>query len=177
MSFLARGALRSKKRFAGGVLDPAHFVELIYRRPRTEGGMLQLQEAHMINDFQKISRSYDAITLALHAVECVSKVSQEGDVNNDALFKLLGNMLKAVEIREDFHFLRTQFHLKFLWQQGVLTLEPWMKTYLALPLLQMPEKHRNQEQAQAEQGEWVEFRVAEYLASAEASGFEFRSRL
>ena len=32
LSFIARGALKSKKRFGGGVLEPTHFVSFTYKQ-------------------------------------------------------------------------------------------------------------------------------------------------
>ena len=165
VSFIARGALKSKKRFAGGVLEPTHHVELVYRAPKAEDGLAIIEEARLLNDFPKKSRHYDAISLALHSVDCVSRVSFEGDVGNQALYRLLGNMLKAIEIREDLEILKTQFHLKLLWQQGVLTIEPWMKPYLARPLLESMPLIPDDENLHR-QSEYADAQVREYLLSA-----------
>lgn len=126
LSFLARGALKSKKRFGGGVLDPLHFVQFTYRQASGAGKMNTLNEATLLNDFKKIRQDYDHLELALHVLDCVSRVSQEGDRSSEALFNLLGNTLKAVESCQDVSLLKMHFYLKFLMQQGVLNPEPWM---------------------------------------------------
>lgn len=129
LSFLARGALKSKKRFGGGILEPSHFVSFSYRRS-SQAQLHTLQEATLINDFAALKRSYDHLEFALYALECVAKVSQEGDRDSSFLFNLLGNTLKAVEICEDLLVMKTHFYLKFLFQQGVINAEPWMAPFL-----------------------------------------------
>ncbi|MGZ3746887.1 MAG: DNA repair protein RecO [Pseudobdellovibrionaceae bacterium] len=126
LSFLARGALKSKKRFGGGVLDPSHFVQFTYKQASSEGKMNILNEATLLNDFKKIRQDYDHVELALHVLDCVSRVSQEGDHSSEALFNLLGNTLKSLEDCQDVSLLRIHFNLKFLMQQGVLNPESWM---------------------------------------------------
>ena len=127
---MARGALRSKKRFGGGVLEPTHFVSFTYKEAREEEGLHTLQEATLINDFPGLRTNYDRLELALHIIECVNKVSQAGDVNSEFLFNLLGHTLKAVETSEDLLILKMHFYLKFLLQQGVVDPESWMAPFL-----------------------------------------------
>jgi len=134
MSFMAKGALRSKKRFGGGVLEPSHFVQFTYKQASNEGQLNILQEAHIINDFPGIRKSYDHLELALHVIECVGKVSQEGDQNSEFLFNLLGHTLRAVETAEEPMTLKMHFYLRFLLQQGVVNPEPWMTPFLRTPL-------------------------------------------
>ncbi len=131
MSFMARGALRSKKRFGGGILEPGHHVLLTFRKPSEPGKMGSLQEAHLLSDFKNIRRSYDHLEFALFVIECAGKVGQEGDETSSFLYNLVGHTLKAVETCESLDILKVQFYLKFLMQQGVLTPEPWMKAFLA----------------------------------------------
>lgn len=129
-SFIARAALKSKKRFGGGVLDPSHFVSFTYRQAKEDGGLNTLQEASLINDFPGIRTTYEKLELALHIIECVTRVSQEGDIHSEFLFNLTGHALKAVEVCQDPQVLRMHFYLKLLWQQGVMTAEPWMGPFL-----------------------------------------------
>ncbi|MGZ3773210.1 MAG: DNA repair protein RecO [Pseudobdellovibrionaceae bacterium] len=130
VSFIARGALRSKKRFGGGVLEPTHFVMLTFKQAAVEGQLHVLQEATLINDFADIRKDYDRLDLALHVLDCVSQVSQEGDKTSEFLFNLLGHTLKAVETVQDILVLKIHFYLKFLLQQGVINAEPWMAPFL-----------------------------------------------
>ena len=134
LSFLARGALKSKKRFGGGVLEPSHFVSFTYRASKDEGQLNVLQEATLLNDFAGIKKDYDHLELALHILDCVSRVSQEGDKNSEFLYNLLGHTLKAVEVTKDPLVLKMQFYLKFLLQQGVVSPESWMAPFLKTKL-------------------------------------------
>lgn len=165
MSFIARGALRSKKRFGGGVLEPTHFVNLIYKEASEAGQLNVLQEATLINDFAGIRKDYDRLELALHAIECVSKVSQEGDRNSEFLFNLLGHTLKAVEATQDPLILKMHFYLKFLLQQGVINAEPWMASFLKINLADTNQL-LSQRQVVDEELQNVEKMVKHYLEHA-----------
>lgn len=130
LSFIARGALKSKKRFGGGILEPSHFVNFVYKESSEEGRMHVLQEATLINDFPGIRQDYDHLEFALHVLDCVTKVSQEGDKHSDFLFNLLGHTLKSIELAQDVLVLKMHFYLRFLLQQGVIQPEPWMAPFL-----------------------------------------------
>ncbi len=133
-SFLARSALRSKKRFGGGVLEPTHQAIFTFTESRNEGGLCSLKEAQLVKDFNLIRRSYDTLEFALHIVECAERVSQEGDSGSHYLYNLLGHTLKALEESSQLDLLKIQFYLKFFLQQGVLTSEPWMTVFLRRPI-------------------------------------------
>ena len=130
ISFMARGALRSKKRFGGGVLEPGHHVLLTYKSSNQPGKMGTLQEASLLADFKNIRRSYDHLEFALFVLECAGKVGQEGDDSSGFLYNLVGHTLRAVEVCQNLDILKLQFYLKFLMHQGVMSLEPWMKPFL-----------------------------------------------
>lgn len=134
LSFLARGALKSKKRFSGGILEPSHFVQFTYKQGAGENKLHSLTEAVLLNDFKRIRQDYDHLEFALHVLECVGKVSQEGDKNSDSLFNLLGNTLRAIETCQNISVMKMHFYLKFLYQQGILTADPWMVSFLKIPL-------------------------------------------
>jgi DNA repair protein RecO (recombination protein O) len=132
LSFIARSALRSKKRFGGGVLEPSHFVQFTYKQGKVnaEGSLNTLNEATLLHDFKGIRKDYDHLELALHVLDCIARVCQEGDRNSEGLFNLLGNTLKALENSQDVQLLKMLFYLKLLSQQGVLTVEAWMVPFL-----------------------------------------------
>lgn len=165
MSFIARGALRSKKRFGGGILEPTHFVALTFKQASQAGQLNVLQEATLINDFAGIRKDYDRLELALHALDCVSKVSQEGDRTSEFLFNLLGHTLKAIETAQDSLVLKMHFYLKFLLQQGVVNAESWMAPFLKTNLADTNQLliHR---QIVDEELQSVELMVKHYLANA-----------
>ena len=129
-SFIARSALKSKKRFGGGVLEPTHFVGLTYKDSRNEGGLNVLNEAILIDDFQGLRTDYDKIEIALFFLNCVYHVSQEGDQDSQFLFNLLGHSLRALVKTSNPLRLKLHFCLKFLYQQGVIALDPWMSPFL-----------------------------------------------
>jgi DNA repair protein RecO (recombination protein O) len=142
LCFMARGALRSKKRFAGGVLEPTHFIEAIFNKPQEIGKLIPLSEVILINDFPKIRESYDRLDSAFLILNSVYRVSQEGEGQSQGLFNLLGNGLKLLETTSDLALLKLVFAIKFLYQQGVLQFEPWMRDYLQTPLSQLDELKR-----------------------------------
>lgn len=145
-SFLARNALRSKKRFGGGVLEPTHYVKLTFIDKEDKSQLNILEEAQLVNDFQNLRKNYDLLELSLHALECIQKVSLEGDQNSAALYNLLGHALKNMAKEnmvydKDIPILKLQFYLKFLSEQGVLLLEPWMSPYLKTNLSEHVKLH------------------------------------
>ncbi len=129
-SFMARSALKSKKRFGGGILEPIHYVTLTYRDTAESGKMKSLNEAILIDDFKAIRSDYDKLELALFMINCVSHVSQEGDANSDFLFNLTGHALRAASVTENLNLLKLHFCIKLLYQQGVISMEPWMAPFL-----------------------------------------------
>lgn len=135
-SFLARGALKSKKRFGGGVLEPTHYVLFTYKPSSSENGLNLLQEASLIEEFQGLRTDFDKIELALTMIECVTKVSMEGDQGSEFLFNLLGHSLRAIENSPDILLTKMHFYLKLLLQQGVVQTETWMQPFLKVPMNQ-----------------------------------------
>lgn len=131
-SFIARGALKSKKRFGGGILEPSHYVTLTYKDNSEDGKLRILHEAILIDDFKSIRTDYDKLNFALFILNCVNSVSQEGDMNSDFLFNLLGHSLRAVGSASNLLLLKLHFCLKFLYQQGVISIEAWMTPFLKL---------------------------------------------
>jgi len=129
-SFMARSALKSKKRFGGGILEPLHYVTLSYKEPYDSNKMKTLNEAQLIEDFKSIRENYDRLELALFVLNCVSHVSLEGDANSDFLFNLTGHALRAISQCDEVRLLRLHFCLKLLYQQGVISLENWMAPFL-----------------------------------------------
>lgn len=137
-SFLAKGALRSKKRFSGGVLEPTHLVDFQYLVSSKSTGLHILEDARLIEGFSKIREDYDRLSLALFALDCVYRVSQEGDEQSPVLYQLLGHLLRALNEEGPSQILKIQFLTKFLYQQGVLKPEVWMQPYLKTSLHQAP---------------------------------------
>lgn len=136
---MARGALKSKKRFGGGVLEPSHHVKLTYQDKEEKNQLNILEEAQLINGFSAIRKDYDLLEHALHTLDCIYRVSQEGDQISQDLYNLLGHNLKNLSKENiildlDLPILKLQFYLKFLSEQGVLQLESWMAPYLKVSM-------------------------------------------
>lgn len=137
MNFFARGAHKSRKRFAGGILEATHYIEVTYKPGALsdEDPLHSLLEASMIRDFPKLRTDYGRLEAALYLVKVVHKMSQQGTVDSPELFNLLGNALAAAETSANLEKLKFHFELKLLAAQGVLPGEeqfmPWLKTSLA----------------------------------------------
>lgn len=172
-SFLARSALKSRKRFGGGVLEPLHHVKLSYSDKADRQQLSVLEEAQLINDFAAIKKDYDLLQFGLLAVECITKVSQEGDNVSDSLYNLLGHCLKNLateNLNYQVHLpiLKIQFFLKLLSEQGVLEQDPWMTPFLATPLTQYARLEPLAIEAR-NQSSRMEKIVRDYLAHAHIS--------
>ena len=131
-SFIARSALKSKKRFAGGVLEPSHYVMLTYKAARSEDQLNVLNEANLIDDFKDIRSDYDKLDFALTILNCVYHVSQEGDTDSHFLFNLVGHSLRKLGSVDNLHRFKLHFYLKFLFQQGVINVDEWMSPFLKI---------------------------------------------
>jgi DNA repair protein RecO (recombination protein O) len=166
ISLLARGALRSKKRFGGGILEPTHFIEIQYKDTGEQDRLRTLQDAILLNDFPGLRTNYDRLMAALSILETVSHVSQEGDDGSVTLFNLMGNALKTLEKVENFEQFKLHFFLKFLHQQGVLEVEGWMTPYLQRPI---SESSQIPEAAFSSQlSSWLQTKLAGYLRYADS---------
>lgn len=161
ISCMARAALKSKKRFGGGVLEPLHFVEIQYRE-KPQGQLNVLEEASVIEDFKEIRKDYDKLEVAFFFLGVVSKISQEGDNLSEGVFNLLGHALRTLELVRDPQPLRLVFSLKLLFSQGVLEVEDWMRPILKQPLLKWDETLPVDRKYEA----WVSQVLERYLSTA-----------
>lgn len=122
LNMIAKGALKSRKRFGGGILEPTHFVQVTFSRKSygEEDSLAILQEAQLLSGFPGLRQDYERLELAFYFLQIIAKVSQEGDPDAKGIFDLLGNSLKALEASQNIAYLKTHFELKLLLQQGVL---------------------------------------------------------
>jgi len=126
VSLFARSALKSKKRFGGGVLEPTHYVHVLYEdkgNVRSDNALHTLKEATLIQGFNGLRTDYSRIEAALYFLRLVADVVKEGDLDSKDLFNLLGNTLRAAETSMSLDKLRTHFEVRFLANQGVLPIE------------------------------------------------------
>ena len=120
LSFFASFALKSRKRFASGVLEPGGYIQVAYYPSKKEEGWNRLAQADILNKFMKIRQNYDRLHLALHILKMFNKAGQEGMEEDPELFHLLGNTLIALETSPDLESLKLFFEMRFLFLQGVL---------------------------------------------------------
>jgi len=168
VSLFARSALRSKKRFGGGVLEPTHYVHVLYD-DKGDGKLNTLKEASLIQDFPGLRTDYARIEAGLYFVKLVSDIVKEGEIDSNEIFNLLGNTLKAAETTTQLEHLRTHFEVKLLANQGVLPHEPEEQSLLALPI-------SNHDKTSLDDSQWLRLRgrvrrvLQDYLSiAAEAS--------
>ncbi len=126
LDLFARSALKSKKRFGGGALQPTHFICFNYQIPRSNG-LAVIKEAALIKDFKFLREDYEKLTLALKVLDIIDRVAQVGNKEGEGFFNLLGNTFKALENCENLLKLYTQFEIKLLFHIGIL--KPSDETY------------------------------------------------
>lgn len=139
MNFFARGGYKSRKRFAGGILEATHYIEVTYKPGSTQldsDPLHTLLEANLIREFTKLRTDYARLESALYLVKVVHKLGQQGVVDSPELFNLLGNALAAAETSNDLERLKVHFELKLLAAQGVLPAEEQFANWLKAPLAQ-----------------------------------------
>lgn len=164
VAYMAKGALKSKKRFAGGVLDPFHFVEFSLNRKNSESGHISaIDEARIIEEFSGIKSDYSRLEMGFYLLECIYKVAQEGEQHSETLFNLLGHSLKILQTFDNLPLLKLGFDLKLLYQQGVLQIEPWMHEVLKTPMSQLQVV---ESQVAQDKSESVGRQVKQYLLTA-----------
>jgi len=112
INFIAKGALRSRKRFGGGVLDPLNYVQTSYQEKKNSDSLVLLKEATLIEDFPGLRSSYDRLETGFHFLKLILKLSREGVMDGNEVFHLLGNALRSAETSRNLHLLRTQFEMK-----------------------------------------------------------------
>lgn len=126
---IARSALKSRKRFGGGILEPTHYIEGIVRKGKSAESLHVLEDARLLENFAGLRLDYDRLNLALQLVEMIDRSSPGGEL--PGVFNLLGHALKALSSGQSVDRIEIQFALKLLRLHGVLESEPWMQAYLA----------------------------------------------
>jgi len=120
---LARGALKSKKRFGGGLLEPFHYIEgSLYKSNSTgqlQGSYFELKEGQLLEDFKLIRQDYNRVSLGFQILSYYDKLDVD-HVAAKSLFFLLGHTLRALAKTSNLLLLEVQFMAKFLFDQGVL---------------------------------------------------------
>jgi DNA repair protein RecO (recombination protein O) len=130
MSFFAKAAAKSKKRFGGGVLEPTHYIKISYQKSKSDEGLMRLDEARLLEDFKNLRLDYERLETALYFVTLIEKVSKEGVVDSPEIFDLLGNALRAAETSNNLSKLRMHFQIRLLAGQGVMPAIPDVEPFL-----------------------------------------------
>ena len=119
MSFIAKGALKSKKRFPGPVLEPSAFIEAEYRPSKKS--LHNLNQAWLLNSFPGLRADYDRLKTALYFLRVMAEMSQEGHQSGaEQMFHLLGNALEEAQTSPRLDMLKLFFQIRALYLQGVL---------------------------------------------------------
>ncbi|HVK60887.1 MAG TPA: DNA repair protein RecO [Bdellovibrionales bacterium] len=138
ISLIARGAVKSRKRFGGGVLEPTHYVLAVYEdkssKSSSENPLHTLKEASLLNAFEGLRTDYSRIEIGLQFVQLINDVVREGEIDSSELFNLLGNALKAAETSQNLENLKLHFDVKLLASQGVLPLEGDEQRFMSEPI-------------------------------------------
>jgi DNA repair protein RecO (recombination protein O) len=134
-SAMAPAALKSRKRFGGGVLEPTHFIEIQYDKARSEDRLPILKEAQLVDGFEGLRQHFDKLNLGFYLLQVIEATVQEEPVDSQSLFSLLGHSLKALEAATDLASFRKHFEMKFLYTQGLLEMNedvmPFLKQKLS----------------------------------------------
>ncbi|MCB0390488.1 MAG: DNA repair protein RecO [Bdellovibrionales bacterium] len=134
LNFLAKSALKSRKRFGGGVLEPLNYVEINYKSNRDIEKLHFLNEAKIIEDFDGLRKDYERLELGLYFLQVIDKVSFGGDQQSPDSFNLLGHALRQAQTTSKLELLRCLFELKLLQYQGVLENQEQYKELLSHPV-------------------------------------------
>ena len=136
LHLIAKGGQKSKRRFAGGILDPMHYLQVVFKRKAGEDVLHFLEEAQLLEDFHKIRTDYERLEVGFYFLKLAAKIAQEDDQHSKELFDLLGNSLKVLQSAQNLRLLRTHFEIKLLAQQGVLEFDQYETEPFRIPLEQ-----------------------------------------
>ncbi|MFN7263041.1 MAG: DNA repair protein RecO [Pseudobdellovibrionaceae bacterium] len=161
LSFLARGAMKSKKRFGGGILEPTHYIQMTVSLSSSPDRMGVIEEAVLLSGFDWLRLDYDKLETALWMLDSVNKISVEGETENADLFNILGNSFKGLQHGSQMLSSRIQFGLKMLHSQGVLEVEDWMKDYLTVSLAEQNRLPPPDTQTHSRLN-WIEAQLSQY---------------
>ncbi len=123
ISVFAPSALKSKNRFAGGVLDPSHLIDIEYSVSRKSDSLILLKSAKLRRSFSGIRKNYTHIQLAFYVLDLIQNLSQEEDIDSFEIYNFLGLTLEYLNKGESSIYFKPYFLGKLLKILGVLPLE------------------------------------------------------
>jgi DNA repair protein RecO (recombination protein O) len=120
LGLFARSAMKSRKRFGGGILEPTHVLMAHYQEAKGESSLHVLQDAQLVEAFPKLRSDYDRLQTALEILNLVERSSVEGSLDSPQVFNLLGHSLTALQTAVSPGLLKLAFVAKLLASHGVL---------------------------------------------------------
>jgi|SRR3989344_1528023 len=117
-SLIAKGIRKPKSRKRGHI---EVFNKIIFQATKGHG-LDVMTEAEVIDDFKEIKKSLKKISLAYYFMEVIGKITHEGE-NNNQIFSLIDNYLKALKTSRELKKLRLSFVTELLeilgyWPRG-----------------------------------------------------------
>lgn len=119
---MARGALKSKRRFGGGILEPGHLLSLTLE-VHQKGELKIIKEASCIEAFELIKQDYDRLSAAYRILQLMEKSSFEGLAQGKGVFLLLYHTLNTLQTTVNIELLELHFKIRFLAYHGSLEMQ------------------------------------------------------
>ncbi len=132
LTLTAKNALKSQRRFGGGVLEPLNFVEIFYTQ--AQSGYNYIQEAKIVKAFSGLRSSYKRLECGFYMLKMISKGTFDGLKDNQKIFDLLGNSLASLETTEEIEKLKMHFEIKYLYYLGFLEPQPELEAFILKPI-------------------------------------------
>lgn len=132
-SYLVRGGQRSKKRFGGGTLETGNLIAIEFKTSKQTEKMGSLEEAKVLNGYEKIRKDYDKINLSFYFFKLVDRIDWTED-EFERVYSLLGNTQSTLEVSDKLDCIKFIFNLKLLYLQGLLPINETTKVWLHLKI-------------------------------------------
>lgn len=136
--FVAKAALKSKKRFGGGVLEPSHYIQFSWKE--SPSGITYLEEAKLIESFEGIRNTYEGLQTAMSGVQLILQVSREG-LEQEEIFHMLGNYLKICSTTRANKKTYLHFKIRLLSAIGILPHQTEFAAFQTTPLASSMDLH------------------------------------
>ncbi|MDW8190341.1 MAG: recombination protein O N-terminal domain-containing protein [Pseudobdellovibrionaceae bacterium] len=125
-SLYARGALNSRRRFVGGILEVGNFVEVLTELPKAieqQEAIMFIKEAKLIKCFEGIRNSYSKVSVLYKVMDFMNQWPK-GRYEEWKIFSLLGVVLECLAQTANDHLVLhstyLQFIVKSLYLEGLL---------------------------------------------------------
>jgi DNA repair protein RecO (recombination protein O) len=131
--YVAKAALKSKKRFGGGVLESSHYIEFSWRE--ASSGIFYMEDARILESFEGLRNSYEKLQTAMSGVQLVLKVSKE-DLEQEEVFHMTGNYLRLCANTQANKKTFLHFKIRLLSAIGILPNQQEFAEFQQTPLMQ-----------------------------------------